>query len=137
MRRIFALLMLLSLAACDPFTEVKARFAVYNRSPDPFVLVVNANEFGDPVQPNQATPVRVEVPIPSKDYGFGSTTGPLDERVTVTVAIKNLRTGYISQVETCQAGAKVITTIIYTKDATSNSAWGNGNGDSISCQSSY
>jgi hypothetical protein len=132
MRRIFALLMLLSFAACDPFTEVKARFAVYNRSPDPFILLVNAKEFGDRVEPNQATPVRVEVPIPSRDYG---STSPLDESVSVTVAIRNLRTGYISQVETCRAGAKVITTVIYTKDVLSNSAWGNS--DSIRCESSY
>ena len=135
MRRTFALLILLSLAACDPFTEVKARFAVYNRSSEAFVLLVNAKEFGDTVQPNQATPVRVEVPIPTRDYGYG--TGPLDETVSVTVAIKNVRTGYISQVETCRAGAKVITTIIYTKSTTNNAAWGNGNGDSIDCNSSY
>lgn len=127
----FALLTLsFMVSGCDGFTDIDVRFAAYNRSPDSVTLVVNGKEQGSVIAPNSPTPMMVEVPIPLRP-GYGP-TGVNDEVVSVSVAFMNLRMNKLSEVQMCQAGGKVVTTVIYNVD----DSWGTPN-EWVECQSSY
>lgn len=127
----FALLLpSLIMSGCDGFTDIDVRFAAYNRSPDSIILVVNGKEQGSVIAPNSLAPMLVEVPIPLRS-GYGP-TGVNDEVVSVSVAFMNLRANKLSEVQMCQAGGKVVTTVVYNLDY----SWGSPN-EWVDCQSSY
>jgi len=113
MRRIFLVLVMFA-TACRPLVEQDARFAVYNMSGDPVQLIVSGHGAGPEIPANSSKTFKVTVLVPSSSGSFS--TEPVNERTTVTVAFRNSRTGILTDVTTCSAGAKVVTSVWYKLD---------------------
>ncbi len=119
MFRFISVLMLLGFTAgCDPFVELETRFAVYNSSSYDIQTVVNGNVVGTIIGAGGTASFRVLVPIPRQSGGSYSTEPSVDREVSVTVAFQNLSTGWLSQMMTCRAGAKIVTSVSYEVSGT-------------------
>ena len=114
MRRLF-LVLAVFVCACKPLVEQDARFAGYNMSPDPVQTIVSGHGAGPEIPANSSKSFRVTVLVPSSTGAFS--TEPVDQRTTVTVAFRNSRTGILTDVISCSAGAKVVTSVWYKVDS--------------------
>jgi len=113
MRWLFFVLVM-SATACKPLVRQDAQFAVYNMSGDPVQLVVSGHGAGPEIPANGSKSFKVAVLVPSSSGSFS--TEPVNERTTVTVAFRNSRTGVLTDVTSCSAGAKVVTSVWYKVD---------------------
>ncbi len=97
------------------FSTEKATIIAYNVSGDNIIALVNSEEF--PLAPNSSFRFTVEIQVPTPrntGRGLGQfAPSQLDRTVEITVSFKNSWTGVITPPISCQAGAKVVTNIIY------------------------
>lgn len=122
MKKILVVLLALFLGGCDTTVPVDVTFAVYNTSDDPIQTVVSGRDAGPQIAPNGSRQFRVSIEVPSRSGGYS--TAPQDQVVTVSVAIRNLRTGNLTDPAYCSATARQITDVTYQV----NLSW-----DGVSC----
>lgn len=113
MRRIFLILAIFT-TACNPLVRQDAQFAAYNISSDPVQLIVSGHGAGPEIPANGSRFFKVTILVPSSSGSFS--TEPVNERTTVTVAFRNSRTGILTDVTSCSAGAKVVTSVWHKVD---------------------
>ncbi len=111
MRINLLVLTLLTLAggACSPYVSRDALFIGYNHSDDRIVIVVNGVDEAT-LSPVSSTRFVVTIPVPRPDISGPSAD---EERVRVSVVVRNLRTNTQTETEFCRAGARVVTHVSY------------------------
>jgi hypothetical protein len=124
MKMLFVVLSALALGACVS-TPVEGHVAVYNRSGTPIQVVINGKDTGPIIDPNKSEKFGFTVDIPTGSEG--SINDPNSQIVNVSVAVRNTVTGVLSRVTNCTAGAKVVTTITYSIEGSSQYPYENLN----------
>ncbi len=109
MRFVVTLFSLLLITACQATAPVRVPFAIYNNSPHEVRLVVDGKEVGPTIGANGSDNFYVWVEVPSRGTG----TEPIDQYVTVTVSVRKTSDDSASPVQTCSAGARRTTSVIY------------------------
>lgn len=114
-------------SGCSRFSKEQAIFVAYNTSGDRVVFLVNDGA-GHEVAANGSSRWTVEVLIPHNPVNSYGGPSSVDKTTQVSVAVKNLGTGKLTEPTLCPSGAKVIAHLTYRKEP---------NYEYVSCTSSY
>ena len=112
MHRLAVLAILALLAGCNKFETEKAIFVANNKSDSSIEVKVDGGQ-RQQVGAKDSTRFTVEILVPTREvYGYTTPESSVDKVVRVGVSVKNLLTGSLTNT-TCDAGAKLITTVTY------------------------
>lgn len=110
MRRLWILVLALPMFVACATVPVTGRMVAYNRSPNDIIVLVNGVQAGPRISANGSARFDIEVEVPTNTYGA---TDPLDQYVQISVAVRNLARGTLSNTTYCSAGAKIVATVEY------------------------
>jgi hypothetical protein len=109
MRKLVLIALLPLFAACAT-VPVTGRMVAYNHSPSDIIVLVNGVQAGPRISANSSARFDIDVEVPTNTYGA---TDPLDQYVQISVAVKNLSRGTLSNTTYCSAGAKIVANVEY------------------------
>lgn len=108
---------LISLWGCGTHSEEDAAIAAKNESRDNIELTISVGGVSHvtPLGPNANTSYVIEIPVARPPVRYRSYSGPsqVDRIADIQVSVFNREARESSRTRTCQAGAKVTTSIIY------------------------